>query len=80
MKNQVYTVYVHLLQDGGKVLKANCSCKAGAGGCCKHVAATLFQIHDFVELGLSTVPDDKSCIDGTFLKIQMCLTCFCLLI
>jgi hypothetical protein len=63
MKNQVYTVYVHLLQDEGNVLKANCSCKAGAGGCCKHVAATLFQIHDFVELGLSTVPDDKSCTD-----------------
>ena len=84
MKNQVYTVYVHLLQDEGKVLKANCSCNAGAGGCCKHIAATLFQIHDFVELGLSTVPDDKSCTDvlqqWNVPKIQMCLTCFCLLI
>ena len=25
-KTQVYTVYVHLLRDKGKVLKANCSC------------------------------------------------------
>lgn len=63
MKKQVYTVYVHLLQDDGKVFKAKCSCKAGAGGCCKHVAATLFQIQDFVELGLSIVPDDQSCTD-----------------
>ena len=31
--------------------------------CCKHVAATLLQIYDFVELGLSIVPDDKSCTD-----------------
>ena len=63
MKQQSYTVYVHLSQTDGKVVKAKCSCKAGAGGCCKHVAATLFQIHDFVELGLSVVPDDKSCTD-----------------
>ena len=63
MKQQSYTVYVHLSQTNGKVVQAMCSCKGGAGGCCKHVAATLFQIHDFCELGLSTVPDDKTCTD-----------------
>ena len=54
MKKQSYAVYIHL---------AKCFCKAGVGDCCKHVAATLFQIRDFVELGLSTVPDDRTCTD-----------------
>ena len=63
MKQQSYTVYVHLSQTNGKVVQATCSCKGDAGGCCEHVAATLFQIHDFCELGLSTVPDDKTCTD-----------------
>ena len=34
---------------------------AGAGGCCKHVAATLYQLLDYIELGLSDIPDDKTC-------------------
>ena len=38
MKKQSYSVCVHLSQADGKAVKAKCSCKAGAGGCCKHVA------------------------------------------
>ena len=31
------------------------------GGRCKHVAANLLQLLDYIELGLSDIPDDKSC-------------------
>ena len=61
MKKLKYTVYVHLHQDTGKVSYASCSCVAGRGGCCKHVAALLFQILDFIQLELSEVPDDLTC-------------------
>lgn len=63
MKKQKYDVYVHLKSESGEVEYAKCNCKAGAGGCCKHVAAALYQIHDFVELGLKTIPDDRTCTD-----------------
>ena len=38
-------------------------CKAGAGGCCKHVAALLYNILHYVELGLKEIPEDKTCTD-----------------
>ena len=41
MKKVQYNVYVHLCQEGGEVFYAKCDCKAGAGGCCMHVAAAL---------------------------------------
>ena len=47
----------------GEVLYAKCTCKAGAGGCCKHVAAVLYQLVDFKELDLKSIPDDKTCTD-----------------
>ena len=55
MKKTNYTVYVHLKQDTGKVIEAKCSCVAGNGGCCKHVAAALFQVLDFIVLELTEV-------------------------
>ena len=60
MKKTNYTVYVHF-QYSGKVIEARCSCVAGNGGCCKHVAAALFQMLDFIELELTEVPDDLTC-------------------
>ena len=30
---------------------------------CKHVAATFFQLLDFIELGLSDIPDEKTCTE-----------------
>ena len=63
MKKDKYTVYVHLCQKTGDVLYAKCNCKAGAGGCCKHVAAVLYQLVEYRELNLKTVPDDKTCTD-----------------
>ncbi|CAB4024301.1 ATP-dependent DNA helicase PIF1 [Paramuricea clavata] len=61
MKKNQYLVYVHLHQHSGDIAYAKCYCPAGAGGCCKHVAATLYQLLDYIELGLSDIPDDKSC-------------------
>ena len=59
MKKKQYLVYVHLHQHTGDVAYAKCSCPAG--GCCKHVAATLYQLLDYIELDLSDIPDDKTC-------------------
>ena len=61
MKKQSYSVYVHLNQLNGEVLYANCACVAGKCGCCKHVAAPLYQINDYIQLELSEVPDDLTC-------------------
>ena len=56
-----YPVYVHLNQVDGEVENAKCSCKAGQGGCCKHVAALLHTILDFVNLNLKYVPTELTC-------------------
>ena len=61
MKKQIYIVYVHLNQNTGEVTHGSCTCKAGKGGCCKHVAAVLFQILDYIELELTEVPHDLTC-------------------
>ena len=36
-------------------------CEADLGGCCKHVAALLFPLFDFIQLGATEVPDDLTC-------------------
>ena len=61
MRKKQYIVYVYLDQSSGDVVFSKCCCPAGVGGCCKHVAATLFQLLDYVELGLSDITDDKTC-------------------
>ncbi len=61
MKKKNYVVYVHLIQTTEEVEYAQCQCPAGVGGRCKHVAATLFQLLDYTELGLSDIPDEKTC-------------------
>jgi len=63
MKKIRYTVYVHLCQGTGDILYGKCSCKAGAGGCCKHVAALLYQLVDYKQLDMKVVPDDKTWTD-----------------
>ena len=61
MKKLSYVVYVHLNQVNGDVVHGHCSCKAGKGGQCKHVAAMLYQIIDYVQLEVSEVPDVLTC-------------------
>ena len=61
MKSVKYTVYCHINQDTAEVLYAKCNCKAGQGGCCKHIAALLYALLDFSNLGLLYVPEDVTC-------------------
>jgi len=58
-----YSVIIYLAKRSGCVTGAKCNCKAGAGGCCKHVAALLYSILDFTELGLKEIPQDKTCTE-----------------
>ena len=58
-----YSTVVALSKSTGYVIGACCKCKAGAGGCCKHVAALLYNILDYIELGLAAIPEDKTCTD-----------------
>ena len=37
---------------------AKCCCKVGQGGCCKHVAALLYTLLDFVTLNLCQIPKE----------------------
>ena len=61
MKNVSYNVYVHLDQRHVDLIYSKCSCKAGQGGCCKHVAALLFSLVDSSNLGYAVVPDTLTC-------------------
>ena len=58
-----YDVYVHFCQDTGEVLYGKCSCKAGVCGHCKHCAALLHQLCEYIQLDLKHAPDDKTCTD-----------------
>ena len=46
-----FSPVVALSKTSGYVLGAQCNCKAGAGGCCKHVAALLYNILDMLNMG-----------------------------
>ena len=61
MKTIKYTVYCHMDHETAKVVYAKCTCKAGQGGCCKHVAALLYTLLDYSNLSLSYVPEDVTC-------------------
>ena len=61
LKNVSYNVYVCLNQGSGDLICSKCSCKAGQGGCCKHVAALLFSLVDYSNLGYTVVPDTLTC-------------------
>ena len=61
-KGEEYMMFMFICtRKTGKVSLASCSCKAGLGGCCKHVAALLFQLLDFIQLEATEVPDDLTC-------------------
>ncbi|XP_028417051.1 uncharacterized protein LOC114541314 [Dendronephthya gigantea] len=63
MKNNVYTVYVHLNEANGEVVHTNCTCTAGKGGQCKHVVALLFQIIEYKQLDMTEIPDTPTCTE-----------------
>ena len=63
MRRIIYHVHIHLSQLSGSVLYGNCNCRSGLVGCCKHVAAALYQLIDFKMCGVKSIPDDKTCTD-----------------
>ena len=68
-----YSTVVALSKISGYVLGARCNCKAsnckaGAGGCCKHAAALLYNILDYVDLVLAIIPEDKTCTDTSTME------------
>ena len=58
-----YHVYARICYNTEDILYGKCTSKAGADGCCKHVAASLYQLVDFFDSGTKEVPDDKTCTD-----------------
>lgn len=61
MKKDIYSVIIHICKLSGKIIYGRCSCKAGGCGCCKHVAATLYQCVEYKQLGIKSVPVEKTC-------------------
>jgi len=47
----------------GSVVGARCKCKAGAGRCCKHVAALLYCVLDYFNRELTEIPEHKTCTE-----------------
>ena len=58
-----YSTSVCLYSSNGAVCGAHCKCKAGGGGCCKHVAALLYCVLDYCDRQLTLIPDHKTCTD-----------------
>ncbi|XP_040071122.2 uncharacterized protein LOC115313676 [Ixodes scapularis] len=51
-----------VVQDDGTVTSAHCTCMAGLGECCTHVAALLFSVEATVKYGLNNPsPTDVAC-------------------
>ena len=63
MRKIIYHVHIHLSQLSGSVLYGNRNCKSELAGCCKHVAAALYQLIDFKMCGVKSIPDDETCTD-----------------
>ena len=59
MKSTYYSVYSH--SDNVEIFYGKYSCKAGQGACCKHVAALLYTLMDYVNIDAEEVPADLTC-------------------
>ena len=59
-----YSTVVALSKILSYVLGAQCNSNARGGGCGKHCAALLYNILDYVELGLAIIPENKTCTEN----------------
>jgi hypothetical protein len=52
-KKLMYNYKIRIDKDNGEVLNSHCECPSGKGphGTCKHIAAVLYMLHDFVQSG-----------------------------
>ena len=62
IKNNTYTVYVHLNKANGEVVYSNCTCSAGKGRHCTHIVALLFQIIEYKQLDLTDIPESDELV------------------
>ncbi len=58
--NKRYDVIAVIEKRSGTILGGRCLCKAGKGGFCKHVAATIYSLKDFQDRGKDFLPRLKS--------------------
>ena len=58
-RNKMYRTKV-TQNKTGEVVSAQCTCKAGANGYCKHVGALLYVMLDFSESGLGQIPPNTT--------------------
>jgi len=55
---------VHLVvKKSGDVLSASCTCVAGKGETCSHIAALMFYLEDFMRQGHSDLPTNTAATD-----------------
>lgn len=57
-----YDVVV-ILKENGKPVGASCSCVAGQGEACTHIAGLLFGLEDFVSRGYKSLKDEEATTD-----------------
>ena len=76
-----YSTVVALSKISGYILGAQCNCKPRAGGCCKHVAALLYNILHYVELELAIIQWAKLALtphsNGVGQEISQVMAQFC---
>ena len=63
--NEKYRVKVVLSKLSGDILFTHCTCKSGAQGKCKHTVATLYQVIDYKDSGITSVPEETACTEKT---------------
>lgn len=59
---KVYVVHL-VVKKSGDVLSAACTCVAGKGEACSHIAALMFYVEDFMRQGHSDLPTDTAATD-----------------
>ena len=62
-KNIRCQVYVHFCQVSGDIRYEKYACKAGYGGCCKHVGPALYELVEYRQLDIKVLLDNKTCTD-----------------
>lgn len=62
LNNAPHEAWIYLAKDTASVYCAHCTCMAGLGEVCSHVAATLFKVEMAVKLGLNKAAcTDEAC-------------------
>ena len=56
----MYECVILFDKDTESPVASSCSCTAGQGEACTHVAAVLFALEDFTSRGLHSLPDDPA--------------------